>query len=1653
MPLETNLNTTPYWDDYNEDKAFHKILFKPGVAIQTRELNQLQTILQQQIERFGDHVFKSGTIVSGVNFSYNSLLSYVKIFDLQEDGQPVNVSDYSNLLIKNSANLQAAVIHYNSGFESKNPDLNTLYLVYTNSGNTFDKNAFSNNDVLEIFSSNNIIFDVDVNNGGLGFANSDSLQIISAVTVQVSSGTFTNGEIFTQATSGARQQIVGIANGSSSNTKILSIKPLNTEQLANTSANSTSWTVSVGYNITGNTSSAVANVVSSIGSGATASIVTDSLGVVQNIVMVNNGLDYTTLPQVVIKPASASASVSTLDLSARTYKAQIRVANSSFTDPVGYGYSFSVSDGIIYQKGVFSKVSPQFIIVSKYDQSPNNVSVGFSSDETLVKYTTDTTLYDNSANTYNEGAPGADRLRIKPRLVVVSTSDGAANNEFLPLVEFSEGKPAKENKNTIYNELAKEFERRTFENSGNFVINSFRSTTREIASNTSHFDVVVDPGTAYISGKRVSTIGNTIKATTKANTVSSKANQVITANYGNYVKVKELAGFFDFKSGATVNLYDTAKAFLTSVVLPSTTTITPSGTLVGTAKLRSLVYNDGAMGTPGAEYRMYLFDITMNAGKSFRDVKSFYFDGTYDGICDAVLELDATSNTNIAVLNDTGNPDVIFKTGVNAVSAISDVSYTYRTSVEDLSLSVGGVVTANAPTNKVFPYSDGTLSTQQKTDFVIVPVSNTQSANLTGTVAGNTTSANLVGTSTTFLTDYIAGDYVAVYSNSSAYDVKRVVNVVNNTLVVMNANLTFANTSTNHALFFPAYYPIDMLSRSARTIQINNGSNTFSANIATNLAATANVIVSYNIRVPSASQVNKTVTRDAYVKIYTGNNVTVSASGNNTTGPWSLGIPDVLRLKNVYLGNTASSTDITKHFYVNSYNDGDTVNNAELKLLPGSSLALSNTQWLLAKVDLFNAGYNEGYITVDSYGINDAGGFSNASSINTLEIPELLTSDGRYYDTKDCFDFRPYTSNTAAFATTVAGATVNPSATLALSTDEKYIPVPDSQISFDVQFYTPRIDIVSVDKDTNIKVTAGNPAIVPKVPKAPSNSIVINRLFVPAYPSLPAALSNTTFNILDKKVGNDVAIVNNRQRKYTSYNLNLAADSRSSTKRFTMSDISKIEKRVTQIESSLSLSLIEKGITDKIIPSSTDPAKNRFKNAFLVDDFNDNYVNDGSNLENRCLIDTTNSQLLPLSFVYNLESMFDRTHAATSNNILQDTTLILPFEEYAIVRQLNASAPVVPPVIVYQPEPATPAAYVEAVGVEYTPVPVVEQPPIICPVPNQYMGPVICNFPIPIVPVVTVQPPLSPQIVPDPPTIVPTIVTPEIVSPPVVCVFPTQTEVIGDPPVVVVESGGDGVSSGDSSTSTGEAGESVSGPGEAGESVSVSGEADGGGGGGGGGDCFTPDTIVTMKDGTTKKIYEVVVGDIVSNYNNTSFNKVTYIETLNATHHESLYTPSKEFEPFATCNHPLYIEGKLSALDPVKTEQFYPWLGKTEPLNAFKEVATKDQLVYNLWVDGDGTYVVNGYGTTSIIGNGGWVKNAVKQGLINHVQAMTLMGELSQPGLSYGSYVVNKLAGKMDVKLFNKVLANILIKPASNLVRKTLIGSLKVINKVLTVLN
>tara|TARA_Y100001963_G_C6793913_1_gene457523 strand:- start:15134 stop:21016 length:5883 start_codon:yes stop_codon:yes gene_type:complete len=70
---KTIFNRTPYYDDFDEDKKFLRMLFQPGYAVQARELTQAQTILQNQIQRFGDHIFDEGArVLSGEVASQNA---------------------------------------------------------------------------------------------------------------------------------------------------------------------------------------------------------------------------------------------------------------------------------------------------------------------------------------------------------------------------------------------------------------------------------------------------------------------------------------------------------------------------------------------------------------------------------------------------------------------------------------------------------------------------------------------------------------------------------------------------------------------------------------------------------------------------------------------------------------------------------------------------------------------------------------------------------------------------------------------------------------------------------------------------------------------------------------------------------------------------------------------------------------------------------------------------------------------------------------------------------------------------------------------------------------------------------------------------------------------------------------------------------------------------------------------------------------------------------------------------------------------------------------------------------------------------------------------------------------------------------------------
>ena len=78
---KTNLNISPYFDDFDESKNFVRTLFRPGSAIQARELTQLQSSLQNQIAKHSDHIFEEGAMVIPGQISFNPSYYSLKLVD------------------------------------------------------------------------------------------------------------------------------------------------------------------------------------------------------------------------------------------------------------------------------------------------------------------------------------------------------------------------------------------------------------------------------------------------------------------------------------------------------------------------------------------------------------------------------------------------------------------------------------------------------------------------------------------------------------------------------------------------------------------------------------------------------------------------------------------------------------------------------------------------------------------------------------------------------------------------------------------------------------------------------------------------------------------------------------------------------------------------------------------------------------------------------------------------------------------------------------------------------------------------------------------------------------------------------------------------------------------------------------------------------------------------------------------------------------------------------------------------------------------------------------------------------------------------------------------------------------------------------------
>ena len=162
MSQQTNLNVAPYFDDFDAANDYHKILFKPGYPVQARELTGLQSILQNQIEKFGQHFFKEGAKVIPGNIGYNS--DYYCI-QLQNNYLGIPVSAYAGQLlgtkiVGEKSGVSGVVDKILLPEDSERGNL-TLYINYLSS-------SLENNSTQTFSDGENLTCNVTIESGLLG---------------------------------------------------------------------------------------------------------------------------------------------------------------------------------------------------------------------------------------------------------------------------------------------------------------------------------------------------------------------------------------------------------------------------------------------------------------------------------------------------------------------------------------------------------------------------------------------------------------------------------------------------------------------------------------------------------------------------------------------------------------------------------------------------------------------------------------------------------------------------------------------------------------------------------------------------------------------------------------------------------------------------------------------------------------------------------------------------------------------------------------------------------------------------------------------------------------------------------------------------------------------------------------------------------------------------------------------------------------------------------------------------------------------------------------------------------------------------------------------------------------------------------------------
>lgn len=381
----------------------------------------------------------------------------------------------------------------------------------------------------------------------------------------------------------------------------------------------------------------------------------------------------------------------------------VQATNTTANRAVGVGTKISVDKGSFFTQGHFVFVAKQSKIIGKYTSFPTTV-VGFKVQQDVVTADDTESLFDNQGATPNRSAPGGDRYRIK--LILTEQDEVDSDENFVYFCRVINGNVFDVvSGNSQYAAIEDRLALRTNELHGDFVIKPF-IINFENDSNDAYLQAVLSPGLAYVNGYRVNRDYPTRIRVPRAQETIQIANQVSAASYGNYIEVVDLVSLPNINVFQQRNLNSGANM---------------SGSTIGSCRIRAIESQ------PGGVYRFYIFDVVMNSGSSFDQVRSI--GGSVFDYANVVQEVTG------AVLYDVNNNNLFFDLPRDRPKQLSDISLEVQRRFTASLDPVGAATLTLTATGETFSNTSDWLVAVDSSGALITPTisgAGTQSASISG---------------------------------------------------------------------------------------------------------------------------------------------------------------------------------------------------------------------------------------------------------------------------------------------------------------------------------------------------------------------------------------------------------------------------------------------------------------------------------------------------------------------------------------------------------------------------------------------------------------------------------------------------------------------------------------------------------------------------------------------------------------------------------------------------------------------------------------------------------------------------------------------------------------------------------------------------------